>query len=172
VISELDLSGSSKSSGIEGTTTHGPPNVSPDSVLGSPSRKRSWAYHEEEEMSLFRRVRIKTEIRIPTQNPKQADDMLDDGDPLSDPQVRAQLEAEAELDGEHSDFDLSLLQQLEAENDVPGVDPHSDLELQLRLQAEDELETEPANEAEVEEALNRRRMMEETLYDSESEESD
>ncbi|KAL2066145.1 hypothetical protein VTL71DRAFT_2216 [Oculimacula yallundae] len=73
-----------------------PPTLDPKPLR--PSRKRSRVHIEVEDIALFRRVRIKTEIKVPApESPKPVPNITVDCDPSSDPEVQQGLKAKRDL---------------------------------------------------------------------------
>jgi hypothetical protein len=149
--------------------------------------KRRRPHDEEQEMSLFRHVRIKTELNDPRASalgpspspPRRSED------PYSDPDLRRVVEAEAE--GEEQKMPTQFQQQhfglRPPATFTTGLlsfagtaDQIEQAELDLvwaEAEAELEEEAELRRDAQVEEALNKRELeVELSYYDDESSESD
>jgi len=84
----------------ENTGRSGP---STDLYPTSNPRKRQRPHDEETEMALFRRVRIKTEVKVlaaESRNRPSSAAHIDDDDPFSDPELLRMLQGEKELENE------------------------------------------------------------------------
>jgi hypothetical protein len=173
IISVPSSSRSPDSSSIESFDNPGKSNVSPE-PLNSKSRKRNAPHDEEKEMALFRRVRIKTEIKVPAIRPlrrKTPTTYIDNDDPYSDPELSRMLEAERMLEdeilyeGQKTQEQIRLEAEMEAEME-------REFEAELIEYAYFELENELQNEAAVEAELNERMRLDELPSDSDEENSD
>jgi hypothetical protein len=143
-------------------------NFSPELPPNSSSRKRYRPDDEEKEIALYRRVRIKTEIKVPAVEPrnKPSATHVDNDDPYSDPGLLHMLEAEKTLENE------LLLEFQKTQEQREREDNERRLETELASYAESEFLRDYEIEVAVEEELNERMMLEELPSDIDKEKSE
>jgi hypothetical protein len=128
-------------------------------------------------MALFRRVRIKTEIKVLAPQPRNKPSAahVDNDDPYHDPELLRMLEAEKMLENE-------LLLELQRTQDQREywaeieMEIEADAKIEAYLERESdayfELQSDLYNEAAVEEQLNERMRLDELPSDSDEENSE
>ena len=169
------------SSSTENFNDYGKSSFSSDLSPTSISRKRQRSHDEEQEVALFRRVRIKTEIKVLAAEPRNRPSAthVDGDDPYLDPELLRMLKAEKALENELLAESQKTPEQREWEAEMKiemekynwFEDPEA-VEGEYEWDAWGDLQEELANEAAVDQELHEKEMLDELPSDSDYENSE
>jgi hypothetical protein len=166
------------SSSTENPSNHGKSDFCPDLPSNLKSRKRHAPHDEEKEMALFRRVRIKTEIKVLAIEPQNKPSLgstthINSDDPYSDPELLRTLEIEAEHENElllelRTEEQRKLDAEMQFDREAEMVEDERLYEAELE-DAYYRLQEELENEAAVDREIHERMMLDELPSDSDEE---
>ena len=166
------------SSSTENLNDYGKSGFSSDLSPTSNSRKRQRPHDEEKEVALFRRVRIKTEIKVLAAEPRNRPSATHgyEDDPYLDPWLLRMLKAEKALENELLAESQKTQEQreweAEMEIEIEKYKRVEDLEAEPEWNVWDDLQEELANEAAVDQELYEMEMIDELPPESDDENSE